>query len=271
MCRIRFRRPAAHDSPLRLLISGAVLARQPHRAAPTRYICTHVVQPSQPCHRRSRTRGHRRTFPAGTVLHSDDIAQTQGVSRSVVREAIRVLAAMGLVESVRRIGIRVLPPDAGMPTTPPSSAGASRATARVPSCAHSPSCAPRSSRWPPNWPRSTAPKTFSAQLMAVAAQMRTVGRAGDLRPLSRAGHPVSPLGAARLGERDVRRASTSRSAPCSRGRTDLGLMPTRPHETALQWHVDVADAIQGGHPGEGTGRDGVDHAANDRRGRADLG
>jgi DNA-binding FadR family transcriptional regulator len=34
------------------------------------------------------------------------------------------------------------------------------------------------------------------------------------------------------------------------GRTDQGLMPQRPHEEALQWHVDVADAIQGKRPAE---------------------
>ncbi|HEX2248526.1 MAG TPA: FCD domain-containing protein, partial [Arthrobacter sp.] len=33
-----------------------------------------------------------------------------------------------------------------------------------------------------------------------------------------------------------------------RGRTDYGLMPEHPHEEALQLHVDVADAIQSGHP-----------------------
>ena len=33
-----------------------------------------------------------------------------------------------------------------------------------------------------------------------------------------------------------------------RGRTDYGLMPTHPHEEALQWHVDVANAIQAGQP-----------------------
>ena len=31
-----------------------------------------------------------------------------------------------------------------------------------------------------------------------------------------------------------------------RGRTSIGLMPTRPNEDAMQWHVDVADAILAG-------------------------
>jgi len=33
------------------------------------------------------------------------------------------------------------------------------------------------------------------------------------------------------------------------GRTDLGLMPDRPHENTLQLHADVADAIAAGEPG----------------------
>jgi DNA-binding FadR family transcriptional regulator len=33
------------------------------------------------------------------------------------------------------------------------------------------------------------------------------------------------------------------------GRTKLGLMPDRPNEEALQWHVALADAILGGDPG----------------------
>ena len=47
------------------------------------------------------------TVPAGTVLLSDEIERRQGVSRSVIREAIRVLGSMGLVEAVKRVGIRV--------------------------------------------------------------------------------------------------------------------------------------------------------------------
>ncbi|MEO6628554.1 MAG: GntR family transcriptional regulator, partial [Aquihabitans sp.] len=41
---------------------------------------------------------------AGTVLFIEDLASHHAVSRSVVREALRVLSSMGLVESRRRIG-----------------------------------------------------------------------------------------------------------------------------------------------------------------------
>ncbi|MCQ4083301.1 FCD domain-containing protein [Streptomyces sp. RB6PN25] len=45
--------------------------------------------------------------PPGTVLRIDELERTYGVSRTVVREAVRVLEAMHLVESRRRVGITV--------------------------------------------------------------------------------------------------------------------------------------------------------------------
>jgi DNA-binding FadR family transcriptional regulator len=42
----------------------------------------------------------------------------QTVSRSVAREAIRVLESMGMVESRRRVGITIQPADKGMSLIP---------------------------------------------------------------------------------------------------------------------------------------------------------
>jgi DNA-binding FadR family transcriptional regulator len=47
--------------------------------------------------------------PVGTVLRIDQLDERFGVSRSVVREAVRVLSSMGLVETRRRLGLRVQP------------------------------------------------------------------------------------------------------------------------------------------------------------------
>src|SRR5664279_193549 len=46
---------------------------------------------------------------AGVVMSIDEIAEAHGVSRSVVREVLRVLASMGLVASTRGVGTVVLP------------------------------------------------------------------------------------------------------------------------------------------------------------------
>jgi DNA-binding FadR family transcriptional regulator len=49
--------------------------------------------------------------PPGSVLRTDELAERFGVSRTVVREVIRVLESMHLVESRRRVGVTVLPPE----------------------------------------------------------------------------------------------------------------------------------------------------------------
>ncbi|MET7638094.1 FCD domain-containing protein [Streptomyces sp. NPDC005438] len=48
-------------------------------------------------------------LPPGTVLRTDELVTQHQVSRSVVREAVRVLESMSLVRSRRRVGVTVLP------------------------------------------------------------------------------------------------------------------------------------------------------------------
>jgi DNA-binding FadR family transcriptional regulator len=47
-------------------------------------------------------------YPPGSVLRTDELAQRFDVSRSVMREAVRVLESMHLVASRRRVGVTVL-------------------------------------------------------------------------------------------------------------------------------------------------------------------
>ncbi|MER7337003.1 FCD domain-containing protein [Streptomyces sp. NPDC000075] len=49
--------------------------------------------------------------PPGSVLRTDGIAERFGASRTVVREVVRVLESMRLVESRRRVGVTVRPPE----------------------------------------------------------------------------------------------------------------------------------------------------------------
>lgn len=48
-------------------------------------------------------------YPPGSVLRTDELAERFEVSRSVMREAVRVLETMHLVESRRRVGVTVRP------------------------------------------------------------------------------------------------------------------------------------------------------------------
>jgi len=51
-------------------------------------------------------------YPPGSVLRTEELAQRFDVSRSVMREAVRVLESMRLVESRRRVGVTVQPKSA---------------------------------------------------------------------------------------------------------------------------------------------------------------
>ncbi len=48
-------------------------------------------------------------YPPGSVLRTHELAERFAVSRSVMREAVRVLESMHLVASRRRVGVTVLP------------------------------------------------------------------------------------------------------------------------------------------------------------------
>ncbi|RKR76601.1 FadR/GntR family transcriptional regulator [Frondihabitans australicus] len=51
----------------------------------------------------------RGALPAGTVTTVDALVAETGASRSIVREATRVLVSLGLLSAGRRVGLRVLP------------------------------------------------------------------------------------------------------------------------------------------------------------------
>ena len=48
-------------------------------------------------------------YPVGSVLNQDDLVSRFAVSRSVLREALRVLQSLGMVEPRQRVGTQVLP------------------------------------------------------------------------------------------------------------------------------------------------------------------
>ncbi|MFF5567449.1 FadR/GntR family transcriptional regulator [Streptomyces sp. NPDC012623] len=48
-------------------------------------------------------------YPEGSVVRTDEVAQRFDVSRTVVREVVRVLESMHLVQSRRRVGVTVRP------------------------------------------------------------------------------------------------------------------------------------------------------------------
>jgi len=57
-------------------------------------------------------------LPPGSRIVAEEAAEQLGVSRTVVREAVRVLESMGLITVRRRVGITVLSPDHWNPFDP---------------------------------------------------------------------------------------------------------------------------------------------------------
>lgn len=183
-------------------------------------------------------------LPAGAIMLAEHVEAELRVSRSVVREAVRVLQSLGLVRPVKRVGIRVLPMSDWNLFDPSiirwrigsGGKGAQLRSLTELRSAVEPAAAELAA--------VHAPADVSSELMAVAAQMRSVGRAGRLQEflvldihfhslvLTASGNEMFSKLRGVIGE-------------VLRGRTDYGLMPARPHEEALQLHVDVADAIQG--------------------------
>ncbi|MFZ3417249.1 FadR/GntR family transcriptional regulator [Arthrobacter sp. 3Tela_A] len=187
-------------------------------------------------------------FQAGDTMLSEELETELNVSRSVAREAVRVLQSLGLVETVKRIGIRVLPETSWNVFDPyivrwrlaaKAGKGAQLRSLTELRSAVEPAAAELAAQY--------APEDMAAELMAVAAKMRAVGRAGDLQQFLELDIHYHALVLAASGN-EMFGQMQSMIAEVLRGRTDYGLMPSRPHEEALQWHVDVADAIQAGNP-----------------------
>ncbi len=179
----------------------------------------------------------------GAILYIDHLVETHGVSRPVVREVVRVLAAMGLVETRRRVGTLVRPATDWNVFDPQvirwrlASAGrmvqlrsiTELRTAVEPQAA---------------WLAATrATPQQASNLVTVAAKMWAAGTMGDepaflnldiefhRRILIDSGNEMF----AKLHEL---------VAEVLTGRHHYGLMPHYPDEQALRYHADVAQAIQ---------------------------
>jgi DNA-binding FadR family transcriptional regulator len=185
--------------------------------------------------------------PVGSVLRIDRLDQQYGVSRSVVREAARVLESMGLVEARRRVGLRVLPRSAWNVFDP------------------------RMIRWRLDGPDREAQLLSLGELRRgfepVAAQLAAeratpdqcgllVGSVMQMAVHARSGDLEAYLQADALFHRTMLEASGNEMlaalhqvvAEVLAGRTHHRLMPATPNPVAVRLHADVAEAIQAREP-----------------------
>lgn len=185
------------------------------------------------------------TLGVGAVITLDSVDQEYDVSRSVSREAVRVLESMGMVASRRRVGVRVLP----------------RASWHV--------FDPRLIRWRLDSEDRAAQLTSLGELRSgfepvaagLAAQRATPEQCGALSTAAsdmvvhgRSGDLEAFLAADIVFHRVLLEASGNEMlaalsgvvAEVLAGRTHHHLMPAHPKDEAVDLHVEVARAVRSG-------------------------
>ena len=185
------------------------------------------------------------SLPVGTVITLDRLGEKFGVSRTIAREVVQVLVSMGLVESRRRTGIRVLPRERWDAYDPAvirwRLAGPGRAVhlheLSQLRAAVEPVAAGLAAR--------SANANQRAEVVRLAAELEKTGAVGDLDTfleIDVAFHQLllNASGNAMFGGLcDV-------VEEVLRGRTDHHLMPSEPKPEARRLHTMVADAVASG-------------------------
>lgn len=184
-------------------------------------------------------------LPTGHVMLAEQLEDELKVSRSVVREAVRVLQSLGLVETIKRVGIRVLPASRWNPFDPlvirwrlaGEGRGAQLRSLAELRSAVEPVAAELAAR--------NAPEEIRRELLDVSLAMRDAGQAGNVAEFLKLDIQFHSLLLTGSGN-EMFANLVGQVAETLTGRTVHGLMPDHPRETALQWHVDVAEAIAAG-------------------------
>ncbi|MCW5953286.1 MAG: FadR family transcriptional regulator [Propionibacteriaceae bacterium] len=181
----------------------------------------------------------------GSTFTIDDLESRFGVSRSVVRETLRVLESKGMVQSRRRIGVQVLPRERWSLLDPTiihwrlrSESGQMKAQLRS-LLELRLAVEPEAARLAAT--RATLKQT--SDLMAVAGQVWAAGQSGDMDAFIEADirfHDVILT----ASQNELFSQLHSLLGEQLRGRAQLGLMPPEHNPHGLQAHMDVASAIQ---------------------------
>ncbi|MDT9593976.1 FCD domain-containing protein [Nocardioides zeae] len=188
-------------------------------------------------------------LPPGSVLTLESLDLAYGVSRSVSREAVGVLTAMGLVTSRRRVGVTVSEPSAWNVFDPRlirwrldgPERDAQLVTLSELRAGFEPAAAALAA--------TRADAAQAATMAAAVADMTVHARAQDLDAyleadqrfhstlLAASGNPMYAALAALVDE-------------VLAGRTHHHLMPADPNPEAIEWHADVAAAVRRGAPAD---------------------
>jgi DNA-binding FadR family transcriptional regulator len=182
---------------------------------------------------------------AGQVLRTEELESNYTVSRTVAREAVRVLESMGMVTTRRRVGVTVEPEshwNVFDPTVIRWRLAGSGREAQLRSLSE------LRAGFEPAAARYAAGRATPQQcgvLTGAVMDMAVHGRSGDLQAY---------LAADVLFHRTLLEASGNEMfgalavvvAEVLTGRTTHGLMPMNPDPAAVRLHADVAQAVQSG-------------------------
>lgn len=184
-------------------------------------------------------------LPTKSVFRIEELEERYGVSRSVVREAIRVLAAMGMVASRRRVGVQILPESDWNLYDPQVIRWRLASPARINQLRSLTELRTAIEPEAARLAATRAPLADASELMGLAGKLWAAGQADDPAEFLILDIEFHRLVLASSGNEMFAKLN-SLVAEVLTGRTNYGLMPRHPHNDALQMHVDVASAIQRG-------------------------
>ncbi|MGV0849961.1 FadR/GntR family transcriptional regulator [Mycolicibacterium phlei] len=186
-------------------------------------------------------------YPAGEVLTLDGICAEHGLSRSVVREVVRVLESMGMLESRRRVGLTVQSASAWNVFDPRVIRWRLESNDRA---AQLVSLSELRRGFEPAAAALAARRANPDQCRVMAAAV------SDMVVHGRTGALEAYLEADKLFHRTLLEASGNEMfralngvvAEVLSGRTHHGMMPSTPNPAAINLHDEVARAIRNRDP-----------------------
>lgn len=181
----------------------------------------------------------------GTVLTLDGVDTTYDVSRSVSREAVRVLEALGMVASRRRVGVTVLPRRSWNVFDPRVVRWRLDSADRVEQLRTLGELRGGFEPVAAGFAASRATPEQAARLTTIASDMVAHGRAGDLEAFLQADIAFHATLLEASGNEMIA-ALGGLVAEVLAGRTHHDLMPDHPKQEAVDLHVQVAAAVRAG-------------------------
>ncbi|HEV7957370.1 MAG: DNA-binding transcriptional regulator, FadR family [Microbacteriaceae bacterium] len=186
-------------------------------------------------------------MPAGSTITTEELENRYLVSRSVIRESLRALAAMGMVTSKRRVGNVILPMSEwnvyDLSVIRWRLAGRGRIAQLRSLTQLRAAIEPEAAKLA----ATGANLSQASDLMGLAGRLWAAGRSGDEDLFLELDIAFHALVMEMSGNEMFSRLNNLVSEVLI-GRTHYGLMPKYPHSEALQLHVDVANAVQSGKP-----------------------